>query len=193
MAGGKSPEKQVRIRRNRVLSKRSVNENETVDLDHAFLYTMCNQLVAYRSGQLEKVEIRRSVWINAPRERVWQAVTEGDQVAQWFFPGTIFSQEGNKITVKLGDMVVAEVIVEVSDPPRQMTTRNLPDMLTTTTYLLEEENGGTRFTVIEAGLESLSAEARQQRLDQNGKGWEMALENLKAYIDGKPLPRPEGF
>ncbi len=99
---------------------------------------------------MEKVEIRRSVWINASRERVWQAVTNAGQ-------------------------------------------RNLPDKTTTTTYLLEEENGGTRFTVIEAGLESLSEEARRQRLHQNGKSWEMALENLKAYIDGKALPRPEGF
>ncbi|HEX9503294.1 MAG TPA: SRPBCC domain-containing protein [Patescibacteria group bacterium] len=79
------------------------------------------------------------------------------------------------------------------DPPRQITTRNLPDMSMTTTYTLEEENGGTRFTVTETGFESLSEDVRKERLDQNGKGWEMALENLKAYIDGRSLPRPEGF
>ena len=43
------------------------------------------------------------------------------------------------------------------------------------------------------GFESLSEDARKERLDQNGKGWEMALENLKAYIDGSSLPHPEGF
>jgi uncharacterized protein YndB with AHSA1/START domain len=142
---------------------------------------------------LEKVEIRRSVWINAPQQRVWDAVTKADQIARWFAPDADFSQDGDKITMKVGDMFVAVAKIEVNDPPRQITTRSLPDMLTTTTYLLEEENGGTRFTVIEAGLESLDEEARRQRLDQNGKGWEMALGNLKAYLDGKPLPRLEGF
>ena len=142
---------------------------------------------------MEKVEIRRSVWINAPRQRVWDAVTVAEQVAQWFAPNAVFSQEGDKITVKIGEMVVAEALIEVSDPPRQITTRTLPDKLTTTTYLLEEENGGTRFTVIEAGLEALNEEARKQHLEQNSAGWEMALGNLKAYIDGTPLLRPEGF
>jgi uncharacterized protein YndB with AHSA1/START domain len=142
---------------------------------------------------LEKVEIRRSIWIKASRERVWRAVTDAEQIAQWFFPGTVFSQEGDKITMRVNGTVVAESMIEVNDPPRQITTRSLPDKKTTITYLLEEENDGTRFTVLEAGLESLSEDERNQRLDQNGKGWEMALENLNAYLEGKPLPRPEGF
>ena len=142
---------------------------------------------------MEKVGIKRSIWIKASRERVWKAVTDADQIAEWFFPGTVMSQEGNKIVIRVGDKVVAESIIEVNDPPRQITTRNLPDMKTTITYLLEEENGGTRFTVIEDGLESLSEEERRTHLEQNGKGWEMALENLNAYIDGRSLPQPEGF
>jgi hypothetical protein len=59
--------------------------------------------------------------------------------------------------------------------------------------MLEEENGGTRFTVIESGYEALPADARQQRADQDSKGWEMALENLQAYLDGRSLPHPAGF
>ena len=30
-------------------------------------------------------------------------------------------------------------------------------------------------------------------LAQNGAGWDMAVANLNAYIEGKALPRPEGF
>ena len=142
---------------------------------------------------MERVEIRRNIWIAAPRERVWKAVTEANQLAQWFAPGSDFSQEDDKIIVKVGDTVVAVVLIEVNDPPRQITTRTLPDKLITTTYLLEEDNGGTRFTVIEAGLEALDEEARKQHLDQDSAGCEMALANLKAYLDGLPLPRPEGF
>ena len=84
-------------------------------------------------------------------------------------------------------------LIEVFDPPRQLTTRSLPDKALATTYTLEEENGGTRFTVTETGFEALSEEARQARLNQDDQGWIMVLENLKAYIDGRSLPRPEGF
>ena len=144
-------------------------------------------------NETEKLTIERSIWIAAPRERVWQAVTDPAQIAQWFAPGTSFSQNGNKISVRIGEMDLEVAIIELIDPPRQITTRNLPDRSITTTYTLEEENGGTRFTVTETGFEALSEDARKERLDQDDKGWEMALENLKAYIDGKSLPRPEGF
>lgn len=142
---------------------------------------------------MDKPIIERSIWINAPRERVWQAVTDLAQIAQWFAPGASFSRNGNTISVRMGDTAVEVALIEVFDPPRQLTTRSLPDLLLTTTYTLEEENGGTRFTVIERGFEALTEEQRQQRLDQDGKGWEMALENLRAFVDGKPLPRPAGF
>ena len=142
---------------------------------------------------MEKLTVERSIWIAAPRERVWQAVTDPTQITQWFAPGTSFSQNGDTISVRIGETDMDVAIIVRVDPPRQITTRNLPDRSITTTYTLEEENGGTRFTVTETGFESLPEDARKERLDQNGKGWEMALENLKASIDGRSLPRPEGF
>jgi uncharacterized protein YndB with AHSA1/START domain len=142
---------------------------------------------------MEAQTLKRSIWIDAPRERVWQAVSDPVQIAQWFAPGTDFFFKDNIITIRMNETDLDVALIEVMEAPRQLTTRSLPDKLMTTTYLLEEENGGTRFTVIEAGFEGLSAEDRQKRLEQDSAGWDMALENLKAYIDGKPLPRPEGF
>ncbi|MEO8286114.1 MAG: SRPBCC domain-containing protein [Chloroflexota bacterium] len=142
---------------------------------------------------MEKLAVERSIWIDAPRGRVWLAVTDPEQIAQWFAPGTSFTQIDNRISVRFGDVDMEVAIIDIVDPPRQLTTRNLPDMTLTTTYLLEEENGGTRFTVIESGYESLPEDARQTRHDQDGVGWEAALQNLQAFIDGKSLPTPQGF
>jgi len=136
---------------------------------------------------MEKLTIERSIWIAAPRERVWQAVTDPAQIAQWFAPGTSFSQNGDIISVRIGETEMEVAVIVLVDPPRQISTRNLPGMSITTTYTLEEENGGTRFTVIETGFESLSEDARKERLDQDDKGWEMALENLKAFLVGRGL------
>lgn len=132
---------------------------------------------------MRKIAIERSIWIAAPRERVWQAVTDPAQIAQWFAPGTSFSQNGNKICVRIDEMDIEVALIELVDPPRQITTRNLPDRSMTTTYTLEEENGGTRFTVTETGFEALPEDVRKEHLDQNGKGWETVLENLKAHVE----------
>jgi len=142
---------------------------------------------------MEAVNIKRSIWINAPRERVWKAVTVPEQIASWFAPGTSFKMENNIVSILMGDQYMDVAWVEVMDPPRELTTRPLPHKSTATTYLLEEENGGTRFTVIETGLESLPAGDREKYMEQNGNEWEKALANLNAYIEGKPLVKPEGF
>ncbi|HEU5103014.1 MAG TPA: SRPBCC domain-containing protein [Roseiflexaceae bacterium] len=37
---------------------------------------------------MEKLTVERSVWIDASRERVWQAVTDPKQIQQWYSPTT---------------------------------------------------------------------------------------------------------
>lgn len=142
---------------------------------------------------MEAVTVKRSIWINAPRERVWKAVSEPDQIAAWFAPGTEFKMEDNTVSILMDGQWLPVASIEVVDPPSELTTRGLPDKIIATSYILEEENGGTRFTVIEKGLESLPAEDREKHLEQDSAGWELALGNLNAYIEGKPLVKPEGF
>lgn len=142
---------------------------------------------------MTKLQIERSIWINAPRERVWLAVTEPAQITQWFAPGADLIFKDEMVLLRMEGEYVEIAIIETFDPPRQLTTVGLPERAIATTYLLEEENGGTRFTVVESGLDSLPAEARQKHIEQNGAGWDMALVNLQSYIDGKPLPTPQGF
>lgn len=142
---------------------------------------------------MQIITLERSIWIDAPRERVWRAVTAPDEIAAWFAPGASFTQRDNLIFVLLEEAEVLVAIIEVTDPPRQLTTRNISNKSITTTYLLEEENGGTRFTVTEAGLESMSAYERKIYLEQNGAGWDQILENLKAFVMGDDTTNSMGL
>jgi hypothetical protein len=78
-------------------------------------------------------------------------------------------------------------VIELIDPPRQITTRNLPDR-TMTTYTLEKENDGTSFTVTESGFEALPESECHEHLNQHRSGWEKALESLEAFLDSRGLP-----
>jgi uncharacterized protein YndB with AHSA1/START domain len=142
------------------------------------------------------ISVERKIWIAAPRARVWQAVVEPDQVAQWFLPPALGAQlsrdASGKLSVLMGPMAVEVAVFEQIDPPRQLTSRGLPDRLIAATYSLEEENGGTRVTVTLTGFEALPAAAAQERLGPSGAGWEKALQNLKAFVEGAPLPFPDG-
>lgn len=131
--------------------------------------------------------IEKSIWINAPRERVWRAITDPQQLAQWFTPGTPWSlsalEVGGTLTAHAPDEETT-FSLDVVDPPHEFTTRSaeMPPMITT--WTLEEENNGTRVTVRYSGVEAAPGE--------DPMGMAQSLENLAAYLDGKPLPHPEG-
>jgi uncharacterized protein YndB with AHSA1/START domain len=146
---------------------------------------------------MEQLTVERSIWIAAPRERVWQAVTDPVHIAEWFLPPALGAQmksdAAGTLYVCMGDTDIPIAMLEAATPPRQVTSRGLPDRLIATTYLLEEENGGTRVTVTMSGFERLPADARDDRLEPSATAWEKALANLKAHVDGVELPFPEGY
>jgi uncharacterized protein YndB with AHSA1/START domain len=147
----------------------------------------------------QTIAVERTVWIAVPRQRAWRAVTEPEHLDQWY--ATYYHWEIPALAVGTmvkfyhkddgTDMQIATL--EIVDPPRQFTLRWQPDklypaMTLVTTFLLEEENGGTRVTIIESGYESLPEDERQQWVEATGRGYTMSMANLKAYLEGKELP-----
>jgi uncharacterized protein YndB with AHSA1/START domain len=143
---------------------------------------------------MDNVTLERSIWIDAPRERVWQAVTEPEQIQQWFLPAvlgaTMKRDDQNRLSVSFGPMSANFAQLESLNPPHQLTTRALPDRSLATTYKLDDDKGGTRVTITMSGFEVLPEDARRDRLNLTGAGWEQGLENLKAFVAGEEKPYP---
>lgn len=146
---------------------------------------------------MEKMTVERSIWINAPREQVWEALTNPDQIMQWLVPNLpgvpMKRDDDGKLTVHLGEMGVDFAVLKIAAPARQVTISGLPDGRITTTYNLNDKEGGTDVTVSMIGFEALPDDSRDDRLRLGGSGWEKALQNLKAYVDGSDLPFPHLF
>jgi uncharacterized protein YndB with AHSA1/START domain len=145
----------------------------------------------------QSITVERSIWIGAAREKVWQAVTDPEQIARWLLPpamgATMKRDEGGRLLVCMGPMEVPVAVVETMDAPAQATIRSLPDRLIVTAYQLDEEKDGTRLTVTMRGFESLPEETRQERIKPSGEGWEEALANLKACVEGTDQPHPQSY
>ena len=144
---------------------------------------------------MDDMTVERSIWIDAPREQVWQAVTEPDQIAQWFLPVTLGAQmqrhDDGRLSVLLGPMAVDVARLEALEPPHRVTSRALPDGLLATIYTLEEADGGTQLTVTMSGIDALPADARRDRLQMSGDAWDQTLQNLKAHVAGTEKPFPQ--
>jgi uncharacterized protein YndB with AHSA1/START domain len=146
--------------------------------------------------------LERSIWIAAPIERVWQAVTDPIQIEGWFSPGTSWQMSALEVGGRLyipDSKTGAELhtqIIEVVEPPHRFVIHTLPDASgksETTSHILREENGGTRFTIVNSGYERMGEETRWSTMEQNTFGFSMILQNAKAFIEGKNLPTPGGF
>ena len=87
-------------------------------------------------------------------------------------------------------------IIDVLDPPHRLVMRSVPEPGATsrvTTYTVQEERGGARLTVTNAGYELLPEETRWNDVEQSAFGFGMMLENIQALIEGRSLPYPGGF
>jgi len=146
---------------------------------------------------MKKISVEHTIWLAAPRERVWLAVTEPEQIAQWFLPPILQAQmkrnASGKLFVCMGDMEIPVASFEVIEPLRQVTIQGLPDQLIAATYTLAEEKDGTQLTVTMNGFETLPEATRQERLGPTSAGWEKALQNMNAFINGQALPFPQGY
>ena len=146
---------------------------------------------------MEQIKVERSIWMDVSRERVWQAITDPADLAQWLLPPALGADmkrdDNDTIYVSMGGMEIPVAALEDIEPPRHVRSYGLPDHVISITYLLEEEKNGTRLTVTMNGFEQLPADARQDRVMPAGTAWEKALENLKAYVTGASLPFPEGY
>ncbi|MEO8611095.1 MAG: SRPBCC domain-containing protein [Chloroflexota bacterium] len=137
----------------------------------------------------EETVVKRDIWIAAPRERVWGAITNAETIMQWWGDTWIIPklEVGGGIKFgRPGSMIQATIAV--LDPPRQFSIHwppqpNYQAENAYTIFDLAEENGGTRVTVSETGYEALSGAERQERLNRTGSGYTMVLANLKSYVE----------
>lgn len=141
--------------------------------------------------------LQHSIWIDAPRERTWRAITETEQIKQWWgaqgYAEITKLAPGAPIKFGMGDNAIFATI-RVVDPPRDFVYEwpphpryfSVPFM---TSYKLEEENDGTKVTFSESGFEAWpDDEIRRARFDRISGDFRMVLENLKAYLEGRSLP-----
>jgi uncharacterized protein YndB with AHSA1/START domain len=141
---------------------------------------------------MEQIAVERSIWIAAPRERAWRAITDPVQLEQWYAPGCPWEfpslHVGATVTFYNTDTDIQRGTIEIADPPRQLTLRWQPDPMYPTaallnTFCLGEENNGTHVTVTQTGYESLPNDVRQTWVDADAGAYTTIVEHLKAYLE----------
>jgi uncharacterized protein YndB with AHSA1/START domain len=132
-----------------------------------------------------------SVTIDAPPEKVWDAITDPDVIEQWFFGVKTESDwvEGSGIVHRgefQGRPYEDRGTILAIDPPRELTHTHWssmsgqpdkPENYEVVTWTLKPRRGTTELTVTEVNLPSEQAKAASE------EGWKSSLASLKKLLE----------
>jgi uncharacterized protein YndB with AHSA1/START domain len=135
-------------------------------------------------------EVRKELEIHAPRERVWAALTEPEQLLQWFPTkrAEVDLRPGGAVVLEW-DHAEAEAVVDVVEPPARFVFRWRPQGLgrpfTTVSFTLEsiDDGASTRVRLVESGFASLPDQHEYQSQSGNDEGWDQELGELREFLE----------
>lgn len=153
--------------------------------------------------------IVKKVLLNAPRERVWKAISDAQQFGTWFgmtrdgqfeagkrIKGRISPTQVDAEVAKMQEPwsgAACDLLVETVDPMRQFAFRWHPYVVdenkdfadepsTLVTFELEEGRRGTQLTITESGFDKLPAERRAKAFADNAEGWQIQATLIGKYL-----------
>jgi uncharacterized protein YndB with AHSA1/START domain len=140
--------------------------------------------------------INREITVKAPKEKVYKALTDPEQITKWF-PDTVegslevgqrpilsFTKENHK----------TQIYVEAANPYEYFAFRWVPgstgiigDVLTVPStfveFHIEESEEGTKVILKESGFSSLPADVAENSFKQNSGGWGYMMGRLEKAMD----------
>ena len=143
--------------------------------------------------------IEKTIELNAPIERVWQALTDHEQFGAWFrvkldapfvpgrtatgritYPGyehlkwvaEIKAMEAPRLFSFTWHPYAVDPEVDYSDEPPTLVE-----------FRLEPSGQGTLLRLAESGFEALPAHRMPDALRMNERGWSEQVKNIKAHVE----------
>jgi uncharacterized protein YndB with AHSA1/START domain len=142
--------------------------------------------------------IEKQVTYDAPRSRVWRALTEVSQFNDWFGVSlTTPFKPGAAITgnmrIKGYEHMTMTIWIEQMEPERFFSFRWHPyavepgvdysaEPTTLVAFTLEDAAGGTKLTIVESGFDAIPESRRAKAFSMNEKGWAGQSENIRKFL-----------
>jgi uncharacterized protein YndB with AHSA1/START domain len=153
--------------------------------------------------------IEKSLFLRAPQERVWRAISDAAEFGSWFgleldggfAPGIHLT---GRIKPTRADADVAKMQEKYEGTPLAMYIERIEPMnafafrwhpfaidrtvdyskepMTLVTFTLEPADGGTRLTVVESGFDAIPLARRADAFEANAEGWDMMLQVFEKHL-----------
>ncbi len=157
--------------------------------------------------------IEKKILLNAPRKRIWRALSDSTEFGTWFgmkfdgpfVPGAVMRGVivGTKVNAEVAkaqkeyEGMSGEITIERIEPERLFSFRWHPfavergvdysaEPTTLIVFMLEETPDGVLLTVTESGFDQIPLERRSKAFTANEQGWTMVLKLIEEYLAQTP-------
>jgi uncharacterized protein YndB with AHSA1/START domain len=141
--------------------------------------------------------IEKQVTLDAPRSRVWRALTDASQFSAWFGlaltkPFTPGAEVSGQLKVR-NELVTLTLWIEKIEPERFFSFRWHPfaiesgvdysaEPTTLVTFTLEDAGAGTLLSIVESGFDAIPESRRAKAFTSNTGGWNSQAEKLRKFL-----------
>ncbi|MFT4437075.1 SRPBCC family protein [Caballeronia sp. 15715] len=142
--------------------------------------------------------IEKQSLVEAPRSRVWRALSNAKEFGKWFgmdFKGESFvagTAVHGRITHPGYEHLVCEMLIERIEPEWLFSWRWHPGAIdpaidysgeptTLVVFELEEVGSGTLVRIVETGFDNIPPERRADAFRLNNQGWEAQMTNIEKH------------
>lgn len=142
--------------------------------------------------------IEKQITLDAPRARVWRALTEVKQFNAWFgvslmTPFVPGAEVSGQINIRGYEHVTMTIWIETMEPDRCFSFRWHPyaiesgvdysaEPTTRVTFTLQDAGAGTRLTIVESGFDAIPESRRAKAFAMNSSGWNGQAENIRKFL-----------
>ena len=128
--------------------------------------------------------ITKEQFYKAPIRKVWEAITDEQQISAWFIKADFKAEVGYEYTFTHEQTMVTGEVTEVEPLHRLVYTWIVGETtaVTTVQWLLAEEDGGTLVTIIHSGFENYPDDTVSSMFTSSQKGWDVVLNELEDYL-----------
>lgn len=142
--------------------------------------------------------IEKQVTVDAPRSRVWRALTEVTQFNAWFgvslvTPFAPGAEVSGQINIRGYEHVTMTIWIEAMEPELFFSFRWHPHAIesgvdysaeptTRVTFTLEDAGAGTQLTIVESGFDAIPEARRAKAFSMNSSGWNGQAENIRKFL-----------
>ena len=148
---------------------------------------------------MEKLIVQNSILINAPLDKVWDALVNPEQTKKYMFGCETVSdwKIGSPLlwkgTYEGKEMVFVKGIILDIQPNKLLkytvidpnsSIPDIPENYLNVTYTLSKKGGQVNLTVVQDGFEGAAdGEKRYKDVENNGEGWNPILVEIKKVVE----------